>query len=117
MRALRLLVGLPASLRFLRVGGTTFPASPACFVSPILPQDAWSDGPGGLGAASPNSFGVVRGGDDEVSQVPGEPQGMHACALRPRRDLSARPSRRFSAAFRSTLDGVGSRNGSHFGAQ
>ena len=64
-------------------------------------------GPGGLIHQSP-SFWFTRG-DDRASQVPGEPHLCACPALRPRRDLCARPSRRFGAAFRHYYD-VGSHN-------
>ena len=73
------------------------------------------------GAHRPRAWGFYAGpptgssnGDDKISQVPGEP--LAACpALRPRRDLHARPLLRFGAAFRSEY-GIGSRNKHSFGA-
>jgi hypothetical protein len=107
---LRLPAALPAALRFPSLGGTTFAlcfaptassASPQALVplvsrrpSPATPRWRRQDIPGSWKTLLP------------------------ACpALRPRRDLHARPLRRVGAVFHIRLERVDPRNLSHFGAQ
>ena len=108
---LRIPAARPAALRCLRLA-----VPHACrFVRSCgLPGTGPPAGRGSLVTRTPPCPGFSCG-DDRASQVPGGP----ACtcpALRPRRDLRARPMRRVDAAFRLWY-GVGSRGFGSYGAQ
>jgi hypothetical protein len=75
--------------------------------APVVAERCHVTGQGSLINQSPRS-GSTRGGD-RPSQVPGGTPLCTCPARRPRRDLSARPCRRFDAAFRNS-NNVGSRN-------